>query len=423
MIIRTAAEKDIEGLLQVFSAAFNRNLEKNSDKLNAKKISINDDLQQWRVMIDDDKITGAVHIKKSWLHIGKTKILKGDIGDVCIHPEIQGRGLGTVILEDTIKWMKKNNYDLSRLGGLCKYYSRFGYQRFFRRYFEFNVGTIARAGASRITEGIIPVSNGDLAKIRPYEPIKDHESALKLHESFSCLYNGSRILDSKEKETPTLCENKDPLNLVYAENDKILGHIQVAESKNEISDFEARIRIYLYGYDKSKPVVIQALLAYINNYAFEKGIKRMTARMPFDSDIIQALTELPIRFKTIETYGGMSGNMLQIINLKSLLSRIKPELEERLLESINFNWNGTLQLKTKKDSASINFENGKISVAPSNKADVTINVTEIQLLNMILGMTAFSELDSSENNNISTEIKMILNSLFPRKPVFSANLG
>jgi putative acetyltransferase len=422
-MIRTAMPKDIEGLLNVSAAAFNQKLKKGSKKWNEEKERLSKDLKQWRIMLDNGKITGGVHVKKDWLRIGKAKILKGDVGGVCILPELQGKGLGTLILRDTLEWMKKSNYDLSRLGGLCKYYSRFGYKRFPRRYYEFNVGTLARAGASRVVEGEILLDSKLLNNIRPFDPAEDHEASLKLSEKFNRLYNGSRILTAVEKKPSAPSRKKNPLDLVYEENGRIIGHIYCSESEEEISDFEARIRIYLHGYEKKKPYVIQALLAYINNYALKKEIKRMTVRMPFDSDIIQALAELPFRFKTIETYNGISGNMLQIVNLTSLLSRIRPELQQRLDVSAKFSWSGVLQLKIEKDSAMLRVEKGKISVVTAGKVDAVISITEVQLLSMVLGIMSFSELDISQNEHIPTEIKIILNSLFPRKLTSSVNWG
>ena len=106
-MIRTATKKDIDGLLYVSSAAFNQDLKKGSKKWSEKKADISHELKQWRIMLENGRIIGAVHIKKDWLRIGKAKILKGDVGGVCIHPEMQGKGLGTLILEDTIKWMNK----------------------------------------------------------------------------------------------------------------------------------------------------------------------------------------------------------------------------------------------------------------------------------------------------------------------------
>jgi predicted N-acetyltransferase YhbS len=417
--MRTATTKDIDGLLGLLTAAFN--LEPGSEKFNKKKAAVDGDLQQWRILEDNSQIIGAVHIRKDWLRIGKTKILKGDVGDVSVCPTMQGKGIGSLILNDTLKWMKGNHYDLSRLGGLCRYYSRFGYQRFIRRYFEFNVGTLARAGASNVLEGVIPLTDTELACIRSFDPVKDHSGGSKLAESFGKLYNGSSFTVAEQPPPPG--GKIDPLNLVYEEDNTIVGHIEVAESETEVSDFEARIRIYLHGYEKTKPYVIKALIAHINNYAFARGIKRMTARIPFDAAIIQALAATPLRFKTVETYGGISGNMLQIVNLESLLSRISPELEQRLAESTTVSWHGIVNLKTAKDSALLKLDAGKISVVNSGTVAATITIPEVQLMRMILGITAFSELDLSQHEAIPVELKIILNGLFTCQLTSSDNWG
>lgn len=413
MKTRNAQTKDIDGLLKVSLAAFNKVYKKGSKEWNKERAAIAYDLKQWRIMLNNEKIVAAVHVKKDWLKIGKSKILKGDVGGVCVLPEMQGKGLGTLILKDTVEWMKKQRYDISRLGGLCKYYSRFGYKRFPRRYYEFNVGTLARAGASRILESEISLENDLLKKIRPFVPQKDYAQAIKLSQKFDSFYSGSRILSREEKKASTM-KKKNPLDIVFVENGKILGRMQASESDAEISDFEARIRIYLNGYDIKRPYVIQSMMAYMNNYAFKKGIKRMTARMPFDACIINALSELPFRFKTIETYGGVSGNMLQIVNFKSLINRLIPELEKRLSISADLQF----ALGVGKESVALKISNGKIK--PIEKSSgLIVNINEADMLKLALGLLSFSELNVTTNTQTAT----VLNILFPRLPASSSNWG
>jgi predicted acetyltransferase len=412
MNARNAQSKDIDGLLKVSLAAFNKAYKKGSKEWKKERAAITNDLKQWRVMLDNEKIVAAVHVKKDWLKIGKAKILKGDVGGVCVLPEMQGKGLGTLILKDTVEWMKKQRYDISRLGGLCKYYSRFGYKRFIRRYYEFNVGTLARAGASRIVEGEILLDNDLMNKVRPFS-VKDHEQSIKLSQKFDAYYSGSRILSPEEKKAPPV-NKKNPLDIVFEENGKILGRMQAAESPEDISDFEAQLRIYLHGYDRRKPYVIQSMMAYMNNYAFKKGIKRITARMPFDSLIINALSELPFRFKTIETHGGISSNMLQIVNFKSLLSRLLPELEKRLTIKTDLQF----VLGIGKETVALKIANGKIKLLEKASGS-TVKIDEADMLKLTLGLLSFSEL----NIKVDAQTATFLNILFPRLPASSSNWG
>ena len=52
--------------------------------------------------------------------------------------------------------------------------------------------------------------------------------------------------------------------------------------------------------------------------------------LPFEPTILSILTEANIAFNLIERQGGHASNMIQIVNLASLLNKITPELESRL---------------------------------------------------------------------------------------------
>ena len=95
-VFRSATQQDIEKILNVVEKAFR--IEKGSDKWENMKNLIFKEPENWRVLLENGEIIGAAHIGKSWLKIGKSKILKGDVGEVSILPEYQGKGYGTKLM-------------------------------------------------------------------------------------------------------------------------------------------------------------------------------------------------------------------------------------------------------------------------------------------------------------------------------------
>ncbi|MDD2710617.1 MAG: GNAT family N-acetyltransferase [Verrucomicrobiae bacterium] len=415
---RMASGRDELAVMNVLGKAFH--WKRNSERWENERKSFLSSPGAWRLLFLDGRVAGTVHIRKSWLKVGRGKLLKGDVGGVAALPEYQGQGLGTLIMQDAMEWMKKERYDLSRLGGLVRFYSRFGYKRFPRRYVEFSVGQSARAGASVVEEAEIPIPKDQLQKIRLYDPRKDFSSYARLHASFSQPYNASWIVPDKGGKNKNPTGERDPMRLVFEENGKILAYLFAVELDQEYSEFEGRITIGDVGYDRRKPHAFEFLIKHINNLALARGIKRITARMPFDPEIIEILSSMPIRFQCIETHGGKSSNMLRIIHLQSLFQRLIPELRQRIGHLKDLKGDAVVEIQTERDAVQLMLQRGTLDVVDGRKPRIHLKIGEFCLLQMILGLLSVEETPSfpkiaKNDPNAGT----ILRALFPRKPVAS----
>ncbi|MCM8772502.1 MAG: GNAT family N-acetyltransferase [Candidatus Omnitrophica bacterium] len=415
--VRAASVKDIDAIITVLDKAFKRNISEVREIYDKKYEEIEKNIDQWLVLEVEGNIIGTVRIHKHWMKIGKSNILKGDVGDVAILPEHQGKGYGHKLMEEAVKWMKENNFDISRLGGLCRFYKRFGYIRFPRRYIEIEIGRKARAGASFVEEGELPIDEEMLKKIDIFRET-DRDACIKLREEFYSRYNGVLIDEDF---------GVSQIFYVFREGNEILGYIGGVKYEEEFSEFEAKITIYNLAYKWNKPYVLQTLLKYINNFAYKNGINRITLRIPFDPEIIEPLLEIPFRFKAIETYGGATANMLQIINIMSLFNRLVPELEERLRKQGLSSYSKVIKISTEKDIVILDINKGKIKILKDKKADTELKIKEFYLLHLILGLLSFSEVEEvlkeKEKIKIIPEERNLLNVLFPRFLVFSGIWG
>jgi len=418
MDIRQAENKDVGDIVKVLSGAFNRADWKEGGENYKKQLDkVSSSIDEWRVLVKDGKIVGTLEILKHRLRIGRAVIIKGDVGKVSILPEYQSKGYGTKMMEDAVLWMKKEGYDLSRLGGLVKFYSRFGYIRFPRRYIEIRVGTKARAGASIVEEGEIPIDEMLLSKIRLFDPDKDFTSYVELVERFESQYNGSLV---REKPLTTKDTEAGALFFVFVEDGKVVGYFSGFRFDREFTEAEGMLTIYNIGYERERPYVLKALVSYINNLGYKEGIKRITIRLPFDPEIIHTISEVPVRFQVIETYGGKDSNMIQIINIKSLFERLIPELEERLKSSLS-SFKGILEITIEKDRVEIEIDKSRIRVIEGKKPDIRIEIKEFYLIQLVLGLLSFSEVEGllDKEEELKVEEREILRTLFPKKLVFS----
>jgi putative acetyltransferase len=413
---RPADPNDENALLVVLQGAFH--WKPGTKEYENHRCMLAEHIGEFRLTERDGRVVGAVRIAPHWLRIGKAKVLKGDVGEVSVLPEMQGQGLGSAIMTDAVEWMKQERFDLSRLGGLVKFYSRFGYRRFLRRYVEISVGRDTPAGASTVHEGEIPLDNDVQQAVVPYDPAKHGEDYLRL-TARNEKYAGFR---SEEDITPP---ESSPLLLVYEENGRAVAYVHAAQRDNEPTEFEAQIGVWRIGYEEDRLDACVALLTHLNNLAHRQTIRRITARLPFAPDLIAALARSPLRFQVIETYGGAAANMLQITNLASLLERMIPEFQSRLSLSPAHDFSGVLEVGIEKDSVQLRFGHGKIQPTTNERPAVRLTVSEFNLMQMTLGLMSYSEVqDILPAPPTDDPMSLgLLASLWPRKVALSDNWG
>jgi len=416
-MIRAAVRGDMETIVRIQAGAFQKHYEEDASRLDRLRENLSRKLAGWLMFEKDGKTIGCAHVLPQTLRIGKAKIVKGDLGYVAIPPEYQGQGLGHQLLTEALAWMKEQDYDLSRLGGLVKFYRRFGYQRFFRRFLEIKAGIMARAGASMVQEGELPMPEVWKKAIRRFSRKKDETSFLAVRSAFQKNYQGSMDVSPKELGVP----GESPLALVFEDKGKIVAYLLGGEYPEEMTEAEARITIGEVGYRRGYEHGLAAMLLHVHNLALEKGIHRITVRTPFDPEFIRVLSTTPVRFNLVETYEGASGNMLQVVNLRSLIEHLVPELEARIKGST---WQGTILLQIEKDEVRLAAKGGRIRVGVRGKGGIKLSIKEFYLMQMVLGMLSFDEIRHLVGGRkLRPRDAAFLNDLFPRRAVYSGVWG
>lgn len=411
-MIRTANQADIEDIIRVVAAAFH--LEPGAaDYQSRRDMILRTDADQWQVCLVDGRMVGALHIKTVKLRIGRAVLLNGDVGEVSIVPDLQGGGIGTELMTYAVLHMRENGYDLSRLGGLCRFYSRFGYVRFPRRTVEITVGKRMRAGYPEVFHGAIPISLRPRATVREADPSCDNDSWQRLWDEFTSFYSASPYRDS-----PVSLPLPRPNKLVYVEDGEVLALMDFGEQT--LRDGQRYIDCTTV-FSPQNPAGLKHLVAHVYNHALDQEVPRISAHLPFDVRVTSVLSEMPIFFDLVESYGGIVSSMLQIVSLKTLFEHLKPELEHRLAESEVLRYDGGLSLETDRDSVSLAVRGGAIEVRASETTDTRVHLGECHLLQMVLGLLSFDEL--ADSVAVNPPARTLLRALFPRRPVYSGVWG
>lgn len=396
-MIRTADKAEIEGIVGVVAGAFH--VDPGTPAYDSRREQIEaTDAAHWRVCIRDGRMVGALHIMPDRLRVGKSVLLKGDVGDVSILPDVQGGGIGSEMMTDAVQYMRDNGFDLSDLGGLGKFYSRFGYVRFSRRTVEIAVGKRMRAGYPEVFHGPIPVELPAGAEFRQLDPEKDADSCRRMADAFTEFYVGAPL-------------DRAPSGLAYVEDGEVLA---VAEFSEQMLRDGQRFMDLGVVFDPHRLDGLKRIVAHVYNRALDCQLPRISAHLPSDPRVATALAQMPVFFDLVESYGGLVSSMLQVVSLRSLFEHLKPELDHRLSESNAADWTGNLTVATERESISLHVRAGSVEVS-DGAGGPPVHISELNLLQMVLGQLSFGEVDTQAG----ADVKTALQAMFPRRPSYS----
>lgn len=420
LIFRRASESDAESIFRVLSSAFQ--LEKDSFKWNNMRGIAYGRAGNFLLMERNNEVIGTVMILPQWLRIGSAKILEGDVGEVAILHELHGQGFGTLLMQECVSYLKRNGFHVSRLGGLTRFYSRFGYVPFPRRYYEF-ILTDIHAGASVFTpDQFFILTSAQEKYVRHYHPSKDWQRRDEIYDKFNENRSGSLVEQRKYTSPPSGEPDLSDLRFVYDEGDEVKGYIFAGEYPYEPSPFEAKVTIYDTAFDTDNPQAFIILMKYILRESLKRNAQRVTARLPFDPLIQKLLTDASLPFSLRELQSGIASNMMCIIDLKGIFEAITPELTRRRLDAIKCD-TYTLKIKVDNHEAILKIDQSSVDVIDNLESEAWLNCDTTAFLRWLIGLNGFDEWQLNVSSNLNWSQKKVLSSLFSKQPCASGLWG
>lgn len=417
-ITRQGTVDDAEELLRVEQQAFRRewDAEEWAQQLAGKRGTA----QQYRVLEADGRIVSQAQVSPHRLRLGRAaEVLKGDVGGVATLPEYQGYGYGHLMLRDVTAWMRENGYHLSRLGGYAKFYGRFGYVPMPRRHVLFPVGPV-QAGASTIPAEEIFRQPTDLpGTVRPYDVGRDIIQRGDLFERFNAGRSGAFLRDrafealvaAHHPAFPT-----DPLQIVYEVDGLARGYAlgQAAEPNSHVS--QPSLSVGDLAVDPAHPKALVVLIKHLLGEAHRRGLPVVMARMPFDESLFAILRAEKIEFRLVEQHEGLASNMMQIINLESLLRTAAPELAANLADA---GLDGLLpplilEFSVNDQHTALAIRNGMVEVT-GEAPDTRLALDQGTLMKLFFGLITFAEADFPGKVELPPFVRAALTGLFPRQ--------
>ena len=79
-------------------------------------------------IFDGDKLVAALGVYLLPTVIDGEELLFSTVGNIAVHPDYEGKGYMSILLDKAMQVLKEKKVDVSRLGGLRQRYNRYGYE-------------------------------------------------------------------------------------------------------------------------------------------------------------------------------------------------------------------------------------------------------------------------------------------------------
>ncbi len=383
--------------------------------------------EQHIVYVDEsDHMAGLVHIHDHPIQVGSCAVRKADVGHVAIRPELQGHGIGTRMMQETVAWLREEGYHLSRLGGRVSFYSRFGYEPFPRRFVQIKLEPLRIGGGSALPASEAFADPGEWpGQVRAYDESRDLEDRTRLRWEYDHGRSGALVVE-RESHPGRHPAPPDPkaLRWVYEREGEVLGYLHAVEAPLESTESETVFTIAEFAYAPAFPDAAGALMRMLLSRICDREPARVTSRLPFDEALSEALVAAEVPHERLEMYQAMASNMILVVNLEATLRAIAPELSRRLAGSLVPGWEGALELALPAEHCVLTIAGGEVRVAEAPGGhDLRLELTQAQFVKALLGIAGLTEMSPARAASLSPTLRGLLDALFPRLQAGSGPWG
>ncbi|MDD5686784.1 MAG: GNAT family N-acetyltransferase [Elusimicrobia bacterium] len=332
------------------------------------------------IIKDKSKVISHVGLLPMNLMVDGSIIKVGGIGQVATHTDYRGQGLMNLLLNQTIRIMKEQEYDISWLAGDRKRYNSFGWE---------NAGMVYR----------FYITDRTVKNINILKNINSRDFKVKFYKGENRYLKQIRDMHVKEKfglkrngeEYKVLFGGLKKETYLAVKNNKVLSYITIQKFKANVKNTKVRE----YGGD------IEGL-KFLIKYIVEKfKLEFLTVNAPvFFSKYREVLFECSSSWEIV------SSGMIKIINLESLLKKFTNQMTKRL-KSTGYKNKKNITLVISENNQSATLQVGESVKVIDKESSDRLVLSEIDMVRLLFGMSK-----PSDNFQISGD-KMILDSIFP----------
>jgi len=315
----------------------------------------------------ENQILSLLTVYKKKVCVGSSRLDLAYIAHVATLPQFQGRGYGSQLLRSTLRYLKRNGFDFSRLNGHPGFYGRLGWETMSDRVLEL------------IPSG--PVAVNEHYRIRPFRENADLTALARLYHN-----------EFRDK-TYTVHRTHDYwTHLVKNRGVPVENEWEVC-----IAETDAGVHGYMVLQHRDDGImVISELAAEPNHTPAKRSLLQAAATIAQRTKAEKILLQIPVTPSNIEFVQSCGFSCrpddssivsrVQVTNLASMFEKILPQLQNRLE---NARWAGRAGLKISlcktPHSVSLRILNNAIDIVDELEPTLSMQLSHQQLLGLVLG--------------------------------------
>lgn len=342
------------------------------------------------LVIDGVQVSG-LHLWPMPMRIGSCEVFLGGIGGVHTHPDHRKRGYASIVMAESVAWMREQGYDVSVLFGIPDFYHRWGF-----------VTTLS----STMIE--VPTRHADKAKrtSRPRRFRKtDFPVAMRIYNRDNASRTAS-IIRRKSTWIPWRVgvEWRVPPEIhLYTAGGRTVG----------VAGFCLRAdRVDCCEVSATDPRAFGGILRHAADLAVERRVETLVFRVPLDHPFADFCREQGGAFR--EQVPRVAGGMARLINQTQCLKKIAPELTRRLGGSRLSGWSGGIDIATDLETTRLTVKRAKVSVGGRGRARVRLQLPQDRLTQLLFGWQDVSFLVTHTPTKLTGDRDGVVDTLFPR---------
>jgi predicted N-acetyltransferase YhbS len=418
LVFRRAAEAESAAVFAILRAAFPAAADAGLERL--RRLAF-DEWHDLVVLAQDSRPVAVAHVEPHRLRVGACSVLKADIGHVAVRPDLQAQGLGTRLLQEIVAWLPQERFQISRLGGLMRFYQRFGYEPFPRRYVTLPVPARDAVLKGTPWSELLAVQAGIQAQVRPYDPAHDFHAVYRLRAA-AALRPGALVLPTNPGPAPTTGPDPAKLVFVYLRDGRIEGYLRGGLARVHAGDPDLRYCLDELAVAPWDPEAVGTLVKTLLAKAVDRAPTEIMARLPYDEQLFAALTAAGLPFTVLEMRQALDGNMMQVVDLYSTLRAIAPELTRRLRAAGCCPWQGCLELRLPRLAADLRLTPDQVSAVPTGSAETVLELSHAAFIKALFGIQGLAEA-AANVATLSGPQQVTAGILFPRLAAASGAWG
>jgi hypothetical protein len=268
------------------------------------------------------------------VRVGRARVWVAGIGAVATHDYYRKRGFLRTTANVALESLRSSDYDISLLFGIPDFYEKYGYRRAW-------TCLNATIETTQISTKAIPIRV---------------ERCRSVRGDLAALYNRENANLTGTAVRPTF-----PLGNPFVETDAYLW-----KQNGEVTGFVFVGRTGTPFDVRSWAGDPEVILAVVKRLAMARGVGTVRfQRIHYLSKLSRFLRRQNCELKS--EYRSSGGPMVRMISLERFVTRLRPELEDRLKKSYLSAWRGDVLLESGDEAVTLRIDHAKIEIAAAGR--------------------------------------------------------